>query len=90
MSGGVSSLLRGCDTRGGVCSPVVGAEAQRVRFSKAPWPLNACPVSKHVAAEAGEAHMVTVNPGTAHAGVRTSAQQQPKAMSLSLLCSSQA
>lgn len=75
-------MLRGCHTRGGVCSPVVGAEAQRVRFSKALCSLNACPVSKHVAAEAGEAHMVTVNPGTAHTGVHTSAQQQPKAKAI--------
>lgn len=78
-----------CPVRGGVCSPVVEVKALRIRFSQAPLPLRACPTPKEVTTDASEACVVIVNLCATCAGVCSSAQKQPKAVSLSPLSSSQ-
>ena len=91
MLGRASSVLCGCHSavRSGVCSPVVGVEALRVRFHKAPLPLSACSVPKEVITEASEACVVTENLDACTGGACGFAQKQPKVMSVSLLCLSQ-
>ena len=78
----------GCPSpvRDGVCSPAVGVETLRVRFDQAPLPLSACPAPAEVVAEASVEYVFTEDLGTAYVGIHGSAQQQPKVVSLSLLC----
>ena len=86
-----SSLLHGCHSpvRDRVSSPVIGREVLRVAFDQSPLPFCACPAPVEVTAEASESHVGTANLFTACTGIHSSAQKQPKVVSLSPLCSSQ-
>ena len=95
--GGASSLLCGCHSPfgGGVCSPVFGVEALRVRFNKAPLPLSVCLIPKEVTAAArwlqqgdscSKACVVMASLCASCAGIQGSAQKKSKFVFLSLLC----
>lgn len=69
--------------QGRVCSPVVGLEALRVRFSRVSFPLSAFLAPKEVIAEANEVCAITEDLHVACAGF---AQKQSKVLSFSPLC----